>query len=61
MQDEKDALSLYDLLEKEVIPMYYDYPARWTGIIKEGLRDIIPYFDSGRMAAEYYEKLYNKK
>ena len=61
VQDEKDALSLYDLLEKEVIPMYYDYPARWTGIIKEGLRDIIPYFDSGRLAAEYYEKLYDKK
>lgn len=41
-----------------VIPMYYDYPSRWTAIMKEGMRDIFPYFDSGRMAAEYYDKLY---
>jgi len=57
-QDEKDACSLYDLLEKEVIPLYYDYPARWTGIMKEGMRDIVPAFDSARMATEYYGKLY---
>jgi len=57
-QDEKDACRLYDLLEKEVIPLYYDYPARWTGIMKEGMRDIVPAFDSARMATEYYGKLY---
>lgn len=61
IQDAQDAQCLYDLLEKEVIPMYYDYPATWTGIIKEGMRDIVPYFDSGRMAAEYYDKLYNRQ
>jgi starch phosphorylase len=57
-QDEADANSLYDLLENEVIPMYYDYPERWTEIIKNGMRDIVPQFDSDRMATEYYQKMY---
>ena len=57
-QDEADAESLYDLLEKEVIPMYYDNPSAWLSVIKNGMRDIVPQFDSNRMAKEYYEKLY---
>ena len=57
-QDEADANALYDLLEKKLIPMYYDDPSRWLSLIKNGMRDIIPMFDSNRMAKEYYEKLY---
>ncbi|MDP4216620.1 MAG: alpha-glucan family phosphorylase [Bacteroidota bacterium] len=60
-QDEEDANSLYDLLEKEVIPMYYDYPSRWLSMIRNSMQDVIPYFGSNRMAAEYYEKLYAAK
>lgn len=57
-QDATEATNLYDLLEKEIIPMYYDYPSRWLSIVKNSMQDIIPYFDSNRMAAEYYQKLY---
>lgn len=57
-QDDLDAASLYDLLEKEVLPMYYDYPGRWMEIVRNGMKDIIPQFDSNRMAEEYYKKLY---
>ena len=57
-QDEADANSLYDLLEKKVIPLYYDDPSGWLTIIKNGMKDIIPMFDSARMATEYYHKLY---
>lgn len=57
-QDAIEANNLYDLLEKELIPMYYDYPARWQAIIKNSMQDIVPLFDSNRMAAEYYEKMY---
>lgn len=57
-QDATEANNLYDLLEKEIIPMYYDYPSRWLSIIKNSMQDITPYFDSNRMAAEYYEKMY---
>ena len=59
LQDDTDAASLFQLLETEVLPMYYDFPTRWLEIVKNGLRDIIPQFDSNRMATEYYEKLYN--
>ncbi len=58
VQDDMDAASLYSLLENEVLPMYYDYPNRWLEIVKNGMKDIIPQFDSNRMAAEYYKRLY---
>lgn len=58
VQDDTDAASLYQMLETEVLPMYYDYPNRWLEIVKNGMKDIIPQFDSNRMAKEYYEKLY---
>jgi starch phosphorylase len=57
-QDDADASSLYHLLETEILPMYYQHPEKWTEIIKNGMRDIIPRFDSNRMAKEYYEELY---
>jgi starch phosphorylase len=59
IQDEKDAESLYDLLENLVIPLYYEDPERWLSIVKKGMKDIIPKFDSNRMAIEYYEKIYD--
>jgi glycogen phosphorylase len=58
IQDDNDAASLYKLLEKEILPTYYDYPNRWFEIVKNGMRDIIPQFDSNRLAKEYYEKMY---
>jgi starch phosphorylase len=57
-QDMRDAASLYDLLEKIVIPMYYNEPGRWLTIIRNSMLNIIPDFDSARMAEEYYKKLY---
>lgn len=59
-QDEADANALYDLLEKKVIPMYYNDPFSWASIIKAAMRDIVPQFDSNRMAKEYYQKMYAK-
>lgn len=58
-QDDADVNSLYDLLENEIIPMYYDYPARWLSIMKNSMQDIIPAFDSDRMSADYYDTLYS--
>ena len=59
LQDEADAANLFNLIENELLPIYYDYPNRWNEIIKKSMQDIIPKFDSNRMAIEYYEKLYN--
>lgn len=57
-KDKIEAESLYDLLEKEVIPMYYNSPAKWTKMVKNSMNDVAPFFDSSRMADEYYEKMY---
>ncbi len=57
-QDEADAEHLYRLLEDVVIPMYYQQPDRWLSVVKASLADVLPTFDSARMATEYYEKLY---
>lgn len=61
-QDERDKVEagrLYDLLENEIIPMYYKNPAKWIKIMKAGMKDVVPFFDSARMADEYYEKMYS--
>jgi starch phosphorylase len=61
-QDERDKIEanrLYDLLENEIIPMYYKNPAKWVKIMKAGMKDVVPFFDSARMADEYYERMYS--
>ncbi|MBS1522165.1 MAG: alpha-glucan family phosphorylase [Bacteroidetes bacterium] len=60
-QDETDAHNLYNLLSKTVIPMYYDRPDQWISMVKAGMADVVPHFDSNRMADEYYNKLYSKE
>jgi starch phosphorylase len=54
-----EAQHLLDVLENEIIPTYYDRPKDWTQLVKNSMTDVLPFFDSGRMADEYYEKLYN--
>jgi glycogen phosphorylase len=61
-QEEKDkieAKNMLDVLEKEIVPMYYKSPAKWSKLIQQSMKDVLPYFDSGRMAKEYYDKMYN--
>jgi glycogen phosphorylase len=58
-KDKIESQKLLDILEKEIIPMYYDHPAKWQKVITSSMKDVLPFFDSGRMADEYYEKLYN--
>lgn len=60
--EEKDRLesqNLLNLLEHEIIPMYYERPEQWLEIVKSSMRDVLPYFDAGRMSDEYYEKMYH--
>ncbi len=57
-QDEIDNENLMNILEKNVIPTFYQKPEKWLDIIKNSMKDIYPDFDSDRMVREYYEKLY---
>lgn len=57
-QDEYDLKKLYEILENQVLPMYYENHDVWRQIIKNGMRDVRWQFDSNRMAKEYYDILY---
>ncbi|HWR32478.1 MAG TPA: alpha-glucan family phosphorylase [Chitinophagaceae bacterium] len=57
-QDEYDLDKLYDILEKEILPLYYENYYTWRQVMKNGMRDVRFQFDSNRMANEYYELLY---
>ena len=59
-QDFEDNKNLLDIIENKIIPIYYDEPQKWTDIVKNAMSDVIPAFDSGRMAHEYYIKMYDK-
>ncbi|HEY5234672.1 MAG TPA: alpha-glucan family phosphorylase, partial [Rhabdochlamydiaceae bacterium] len=61
--DRAEANTLYDLLEKEVIPEFYTrdarkVPAVWTKKIQESMARLTPYFSSNRAVREYTEKYY---
>ena len=58
-QDAFDAENLYNLLETVVLPMYYERPDEWMQIMKASIRDVVPNFDSDRMALEYAQKMYS--
>jgi starch phosphorylase len=57
-QDEYDLNKLYEILENQVLPLYYDNHEVWRQIVQNGMRDVRFQFDSNRMAQEYYEILY---
>lgn len=57
-QDHTESVNLYRVLEEEVIPTYYRSPAAWQKIVAQSMKDVLVDFDSDRMAAEYYQKMY---
>ena len=63
-QDEDDALNLYDILENQIIPLYYKkrspdgLPGEWITVMKESMRTLSPQFSMRRMVKEYVEQLY---
>jgi len=58
-QDQYDLEMLYKLLEKEILPLYYENYETWRQIVKNGMRDVRFQFESNRMAHEYYELMYS--
>ena len=57
-QDEYDLNKLYEILENEILPTYYDNKDKWRSIAQGGMNDVRYQFDSNRMADEYYKILY---
>ena len=64
-QDQLDAATIYQLLETEIIPMYYaknskGYSPEWIQTIKNSVTKITPRFTTKRMMDDYFERFYNK-
>lgn len=60
-QDRYDFNKLYEILENEILPTYYDQPDKWRKIQQNSMKDVKQNFNSDRMADEYYSILYNHK
>ena len=57
-RDYYDAMNLFKILNEEILPMYYDRKADWNKLVLESMNNVGEFFESGRMATEYYEKVY---
>ncbi len=57
--DHYDMNQLYEILENEILPMYYDRPNEWRQVVKNAMDDVKVQFNSDRMADEYYKLIYN--
>lgn len=55
----RDYESMMSLLENEIIPNFYANQSRWAGMMRRAIDTSTAYFDSHRMAIEYYTRLYN--
>jgi starch phosphorylase len=57
-RDRHDLLGFYNKMHEEILPLYYSKRAKWNKMVLQSMNDVVPYFDSDRMAAEYYEVMY---
>lgn len=62
-QNQVEGGALYDLLEKEVVPLYYErgndgIPRAWIAIMKASMQSLCPTFSTDRMVQEYTGRSY---
>ena len=65
-QDQLDAATIYNLLENDIIPMYYNknkegFSKEWIQVVKNSIATIAPHYTMKRQLDDYYDKFYNKQ
>ena len=65
-QDQLDAATIYNLLENDIIPMYYNknkegFSKEWIQVVKNSIATIAPHYTMKRQLDDYYDKFYNKE
>lgn len=58
LQDAEDLQNVYRILREEIKPIYYNRRDEWMQMVHNSMKEVVPFFDSDRMAHEYYQKLY---
>ena len=64
-QDELDAEMIYNTIEEQIVPLYYDraedgVPHKWVHAVKKCVADIASNFTMNRQLIDYEERFYNK-
>jgi starch phosphorylase len=62
-QDQVESQALYDLLEKQIVPLFYNrdvdnLPREWVSRMKNCMRKLVPFFNTNRMVQNYTEMFY---
>lgn len=62
-RNKEDSLTLYELLQDQVIPLYYrrenlGYSPGWVKMAKNSIASILPRFSASRMLEEYVSRFY---
>lgn len=62
-QDTIESSAVYDLLENEIVPLFYDrgrdgLPRGWIRMMKEAMKGLCPVFNTNRMVHEYATRFY---
>lgn len=56
--DRQECANLLAVLETKVVPVYYKDEKKWLKILKQAAADVVPAFESARLARDYYELMY---
>ena len=62
-QDEVESSALYDTLENEIVPAFFDrgnerLPRKWISMMKNSMKQLAPVYNTNRMVRQYCEKFY---
>ncbi|MFW6061397.1 MAG: alpha-glucan family phosphorylase [Planctomycetota bacterium] len=62
-QNAVESQALYDLLEKEIVPLFYargrsDIPRGWVARMKAAMTKLAPVYNTNRMLRQYAEQMY---
>ncbi len=62
-QNDVESQALYDLIEKEIVPAFYDrgsdnLPREWIRMMKATMVELAPVFNTNRMVRDYAEMFY---
>lgn len=66
LQDKLDATTIYDLIEREIAPLYFEeregkpYSDAWMQVVKNSLNFIAPHYTMRRMMDDYFSRFYTK-
>lgn len=66
LQDKLDATTIYDMLEREILPLHFDgrqekpFSEAWMQFVKNSLNFIAPHYTMRRMMDDYFERFYCK-